>query len=144
MWIHEVAAVRGPRRVRQRSTVFSRHPVTNAAISHIFTTVMTPVPVGAALKRIRQEKDVALQPERMRAGRGRDGSAVDRADYEALEAQEEGLVSGHGEYQYAGYLTVTASDESDLEQAVAGVRNPVAGGDGGADPLRAAGRGAAG
>ncbi|WP_454112677.1 SCO6880 family protein [Microbacterium aurum] len=122
MWIHEWPRSAAPVGF-VNDLVFSRHPVTNAAISHIFTTVMTPVPVGAALKRIRQEKKTWRSNERMRAGRGQDGSAVDRADYEALEAQEEGLVSGHGEYQYAGYLTVTASDESDLEQAVAGVRN---------------------
>ena len=122
MWIHEWPRAAAPVGF-VNDLVFSRHPVTNAAISHIFTTVMTPVPVGTALKRIRQEKKTWRSNERMRARRGQDGSAVDRSDYEALEAQEDGLVSGHGEYQYAGYLTVTARDESELEQAVAGVRN---------------------
>jgi len=59
----------------------------------------------------------------MRAKRGREGSAADDADYAALRQQEEELVSGHGEYTYGGYLTITARDEDALEQSVAGARN---------------------
>lgn len=122
LWIHEWPRSAAPVGF-VNDIVFARHPVNNSAISHIFTTVLTPVPVAEALKRIRREKKTWTSNERMRARRGQDGSALDRADYLALEAQEEGLVSGHGEYRYGAYLTVSASDETDLEQAVAGMRN---------------------
>ncbi|OAZ41474.1 hypothetical protein A9Z40_02010 [Microbacterium arborescens] len=122
LWIHEWPRAAAPVGF-VNDLVFARHPVDATAISHIFTTVLTPVPVAAALKRIRDEKKSWRANERMRARRGQDGSAVDAADYRALEDQEAGLVQGHGEYSYGGYLTITAASESELEQAVAGARN---------------------
>lgn len=122
MWIHEWPRSAAPVGF-VNDLVFSRHPIDNTAISHIFTVVMTPVPVGDALKRIQREKKTWRSNEKMRARRGQDGSAVHEADYHALVAQEEGLVSGHGEYEYGGYLTITALDGPSLEQAVAGARN---------------------
>lgn len=125
MWIHEwprsAAAVGFVSPV-----VFARHPVTGETVTHIFTIVLTPVPVQKALKRIRTEKKAWRSNERLRAKRGGDGSAADDADWHALEQQEEELVAGHGEFRYAGYLTITGKDEAELEQAVAGARNALA------------------
>src|SRR3546814_19624267 len=59
----------------------------------------------------------------MRARRNADDSAADEADWLALERQEEELVAGHGEFRYGAYLTITAPDEEQLEQSVAGARN---------------------
>lgn len=125
MWVHEwprsAAAVGFVSPV-----VFARHPVTDETVTHIFSIVMTPVPVQRALKRIRTEKKSWRSNERLRAKQGRDGSAADDADWLALEQQEDELVAGHGEYRYAGYLTITGRDEPELEQAVAGARNALA------------------
>lgn len=122
MWIHEWPRAAAPIGF-VNDLVFARHPVDGSAISHIFTTVMTPVPINEAFKRIKNEKRTWRSNQRMKARRGEDDSAVDNADYQALQEQEDGLVAGHGEYRYGGYLTVTARTEDELEQAVAGVRN---------------------
>lgn len=122
MWIHEWP--RSDAAVGFISPlVFARHPVTGEAVTHIFSIVLTPVPVNKALKRIREEKKVWRGNERLRAKRGADGSAADEADWLALEKQEDELVAGHGEFRYGAYLTVTAADEDALEQSIAGARN---------------------
>ena len=59
----------------------------------------------------------------MRARRGQGGNAIDQKDLDALDQQEQDLVAGQGEYRYGAYLTITARDEAELEQAVAGARN---------------------
>tara|TARA_R100000365_G_C2748652_1_gene80995 strand:- start:1906 stop:3399 length:1494 start_codon:yes stop_codon:yes gene_type:complete len=122
LWIHEWPRTDAPVGFLE-PVVFARHPVSNDAVAHVFTVVLTPVPVHKALKRIRDEKRIWNGNQRMRARRGQDGSISDEADWLALEQQEEEIVSGHGEYRYGGYLTVTARDERTLEQAVAGARN---------------------
>lgn len=122
MWIHE-----WPRSMAQvgfiEPIVFARDPATDDAISHIFTLVLTPVSVKAALKRIRTEKKVWRGNQRLKAKRNDSDSAEDRADWQALEDQEESIVQGHGEYRYGGYLTVSAPTEERLASGIAGIRN---------------------
>ena len=122
MWIHE-----WPRSQAQvgfvEPLVFARHPLTNDAVTHIFTVVLTPVSVKKALKRIRTEKKVWRGNQRIKAKRSEHNSAEDLADWDALEAQEESIVQGQGEYRYGGYLTVSAADEETLQAAIAGSRN---------------------
>lgn len=122
MWVHEWPRMAAPVGF-VADIVFARNPVTDGAIPHIFTTVLNPVPVSKALKRIRQEKKIWRSNEVMRAKRNAGGAAFDRADYEALERQEEELLAGHGEFEYGAYLTVSAPDEETLEQNIAGMRN---------------------
>ncbi|MEV7631889.1 SCO6880 family protein [Microbacterium sp. NPDC089318] len=125
MWIHEWP--RSDTHVGFVSPiVFARHPHTGEAVTHILSLVLTPVPLKKALKRVRDEKKVWRGNERLRAKRGVDGSAADAADWTALEKEEQELVAGHGEFRYGGYLTVTASDEVQLDQAIAGMRNALA------------------
>lgn len=125
MWIHEWP--RSDAAVGFVSPlVFARHPTTGEAVTHILSLVLTPVPVSKALKRIRDEKKVWRGNEQLRAKRGADGSAADAADWDALEKQEEEIIAGHGEFRYGAYLTVSASDEERLDQAVAGMRNALA------------------
>jgi hypothetical protein len=125
MWIHEWP--RSDAHVGFVSPiVFARHPHTGEAITHILSLVLTPVPLKRALKRVRDEKRVWRGNERLRAKRGVDGSAADAADWNALEKEEQELVAGHGEFRYGGYLTVTAPDEEQLDQALAGMRNALA------------------
>lgn len=122
MWVHEWPRSDAPVGFLS-PVVFARHPITGEAVTHIFTLVLTPVPVSKALKRIRDEKKVWRGNEQLRAKRGADGSAADAADWEALERQEQEIVSGHGEFRYGGYLTITAPNEEELDQAIAGMRN---------------------
>jgi len=122
MWIHEWPRSDAPVGFIS-PVVFARMPQTGEAITHIFSLVLTPVPVSKALRRIRDEKKVWRGNEKLRAKRGADGSAADAADWDALEKQEEEIVAGHGEFRYGGYLTITAGDREQLDQAVAGMRN---------------------
>jgi hypothetical protein len=125
LWIHEWPRSDAPVGFIS-PLVFARHPHTNEAVMHIFSLVLTPVPVSKALRRIRDEKKVWRGNEQLRAKRGADGSAADAADWAALEKQEEEIIAGHGEFRYGGYLTVTAHDEERLDQALAGMRNALA------------------
>lgn len=122
LWIHEWPRASAPIGF-VNDLVFARHPVTGQAISHIFTVVLAPAPQKEAFKRIQREKKTWLSNEKMRARRGEGGNAIDQKDYDALEQQELDLVAGQGEYRYGAYLTITARDEAELEQAVAGARN---------------------
>ncbi len=122
MWIHEWPRSDAPVGFLS-PIVFARHPNTGEAITHIFSIVLTPVPVTKALKRIRDEKKVWRGNENLRAKRGADGSAADAADWKALEQQEQEIANGHGEFRYGAYLTVSAPDEERLDQAIAGMRN---------------------
>lgn len=122
MWIHEWPRSDAPVGFLS-PLVFARHPVTNEAVTHILSIVAAPVPVGRALRQIREEKKVWRGNERLRARRGTQGSIVDESDWLALEQREQELVAGHGEFSYGAYLTVSAGDEETLEQALAGARN---------------------
>jgi hypothetical protein len=122
LWIHEWPRSDAPVGFLA-PLVFARHPVTNEAVTHILSVVAAPVPVGRALRQIRDEKKVWRGNERLRAKRGTQGSIVDESDWLALEQREQELVAGHGEFSYGAYLTVSAADEQTLEQAIAGARN---------------------
>ncbi|WES63932.1 hypothetical protein P0L94_15870 [Microbacter sp. GSS18] len=125
MWIHEWPRSDAPIGFVS-PLVYARHPNTGEAVTHVFSLVLTPVPVSKALRRIRDEKKVWRGNEKLRAKRGADGSAADAADWDALEKQEEEIIAGHGEFRYGGYLTISAADEARLDQAVAGMRNALA------------------
>lgn len=122
MWIHE-----WPRMASRvgfiEPVVFSRDPVTGDAITHILSVVATPLPVSKALKSIQRDKASWKGNQKLRARRGEEESASDRADWAALEDREEQIVSGHGQFSYGGYLTITARDEDALERGIAGARN---------------------
>lgn len=122
MWIHEWPRSDAPVGFLA-PLVFARHPVTNEAVTHILSIVAAPVPVGRALRLIREEKKVWRGNERLRSRRGTHGSIVDESDWMGLEQREQELVAGHGEFSYGAYLTVSADTEESLEQAIAGARN---------------------
>lgn len=122
MWIHE-----WPRMDSHvgfiEPIVFARNPVTYEAITHIFSIVLTPMRVSKALKNIAREKRVWNGNATLRARRGESISASDQADWNALEARENDIVAGQGQFSYGGYLTITGRDEEDLERGIAGARN---------------------
>lgn len=125
MWIHE-----WPRSDTSigfvEPLVFARMPSTGGAITHIFSIVLTPVSDKNALKRIADDKKVWKGNEELRRKRGVAGSAPDEADWFALEDQERQIAAGHGEFRFGAYLTVTAPDEAQLDEAIAGMRNALA------------------
>lgn len=122
LWVHEWPRSDAPIGF-VHPLVFARHPGTGEAVTHVLSVVLTPVPVSRALKRIRDEKKVWRGNEALRAKRGTDGSEADAADWVALVKQEQEIVAGHGEFRYGAYLTITAPDDEQLEQATAGMRN---------------------
>ena len=122
LWIHEWPRSAAPVGFIE-PLVFARNPVTGEVVTHILTVVLTPVSITAAMKRIREEKRVWRGNQRMKARRNEHDNAEDRADWVALEAQEESIVQGHGEFRYGAYLTVSARTDEELEASVAGMRN---------------------
>ena len=101
-------------------------PSSGEAITHIFSIVLIPVSDKKALKRIADDKKVWKGNEELRRKRGVAGSAADEADWLALEDQEKQIAAGHGEFRFGAYLTITAPDEEQLDQAIAGMRNALA------------------
>ena len=122
MWIHE-----WPRMDSRvgfiEPVVFSRDPVTAEAVTHIFSIVLTPVPVSKALKNVGREKRLWKGNSKLRAKRGEDNSQADEQDWAALIERENEILAGHGQFSYGGYLTITARDEDALERGIAGARN---------------------
>lgn len=122
MWIHE-----WPRMDSRvgfiEPVVFSRDPVTAEAVTHIFSIVLTPVPVSKALKNVSREKRLWNGNSKLRAKRGEDDSQADKQDYDSLIERENEILAGHGQFSYGGYLTITAADEDTLERGIAGARN---------------------
>jgi hypothetical protein len=122
MWIHEWPRM-DSRVGFVEPVVFSRDPVTAEAVTHIFSIVLTPLPVSRALKNVAREKRLWEGNSKLRARRGESDTAADRADWDALIEREEDIQAGQGMFSYGGYLTVTARDEESLERSVAGARN---------------------
>lgn len=122
MWIHE-----WPRMDSRvgfiEPVVFSRDPMTSEAVTHIFSIVLTPVPVSKALKNVARDKRLWKGNSKLRAKRGEDNSQADEADFRTLIEREEEILEGHGQFSYGGYLTITARDEDTLERGIAGARN---------------------
>lgn len=122
MWIHEWPRM-DSRVGFVEPVVFARDPVTGEAVTHIFSIVLTPVPVSKALKGIANEKKIWEGNAKLRARRGEDETAADNADWQALIDRENEIQAGQGQFSYGGYLTITARDEETLERAIAGARN---------------------
>ena len=120
-WIHEWPRL-------ETFPGFTKHVVfatlaDGAPIRHIFNIVESPVTIRDALKRIADAKKTWRYNAIIRAKRGLDESAADRAEWKALEEQEEQLVAGRGEYRYSAYLTITETSLDRLERASSAMRN---------------------
>lgn len=106
--------------------IYARHPTTHQAIGHIFTIVLTPVPVQEAVKEIQKEKNSWDGNQRTKAKHGRHRTAADDDDYLVLQQREESLLRGDGMFKFGAYITVSATSKSDLNEAWAGMRNALA------------------
>ena len=90
------------------------------------TVLAEPLPVGKALREIRQAKveHVADAATRCRIGQIEDEAT--RAEVADLEQREAELVAGHGDLRFTGLLTVTAPDEVTLEDRCTAVETAAA------------------
>jgi hypothetical protein len=90
-------------------------------IRHTFTLVASPVPVGAALKRLEDEKRTWITNDGLRAKAGKPRSAADEADWLAIEEHEAQLVAGQGELRFSAYVTTSAPTLDELERSSASI-----------------------
>lgn len=86
-------------------------------IRHTIAIVKAPVPIGRALKRIKDSKKSWEASERMRQKQGQITSESDKHDWQLLIEQEQRLVAGMGEFEQAAYVCVSATSKAELDQA---------------------------
>ena len=125
MWIHEWPRTDTAPGFMQ-PVVFAQRADMAQAVSHIFSIVCEPVKTRAALREIERQKKTWMTNASLRQKRGQQISELDNFEYEAIREREQEVVSGHGEFRFAGYLTVSAPDEQALNGALAGIRNGLA------------------
>jgi len=125
MWIHEWPRTDTAPGFMQ-PVVFAQRADMAEAVSHIFSLVCEPVKTRAALREIERQKKTWMTNASLRLKRGQQVSELDNFEFEAIREREQEVVSGHGEFRFSGYLTVSAPDEATLSGAVAGIRNGLA------------------
>lgn len=92
-------------------------------VRQTFMLVGQPVQIGAAMKKIEEQKRTWITNAGIRQKSGKPTTAADDADWHALEQQEADLVAGQGELRFSAFLTVTATQPESLEQEAASIRN---------------------
>jgi len=125
MWIHEWPRTDTAPGFMQ-PVVFAQRADMAQAVSHIFSIVCEPVKTRAALREIERQKKTWMTNASLRQKRGQLVSELDHFEFQAIREREQEVVAGHGEFRFAGYLTVSATDEQALNGAVAGIRNGLA------------------
>ena len=94
--------------------------------TRIVTVVFEPVPPSKAARSV-DEAAVALEAaESSKVKHGFRVRAIDRRRREEIEAREHELVSGYGDFVYAGFVHVTANDTNELDQRSADVEQTAA------------------
>ena len=83
------------------------------------SVVMAPVPMDRAVRQARSARTADLADEEIRSRAGFLPSARRRREAEGATEREEELASGHVEYRFSGYVTVSAHDPDSLVQACA-------------------------
>jgi hypothetical protein len=78
-----------------------------------------PIPPSQSLREVRSAKVQKVTDEAQREKLGQIESALDDEEHQAVLRRERELVQGHAEYRFSGYVTVTASNERELEDACA-------------------------
>ena len=84
-------------------------------------------PLGAndALRQIRKEKTEAITDSVQKAKFGQIQDLSDHQEYEDVLIREQALISGHGDMEFSGFVTVTAPSREELVTAVAQVEQAV-------------------
>lgn len=78
-----------------------------------------PIPPSQSFREVRSAKVQKLTDEAQREKFGQIESAQDDEEHAAVLRRERELVHGHVEYRFSGYVTVSAANESELEEACA-------------------------
>jgi hypothetical protein len=79
--------------------------------------VMEPIPSSRAARVAESARASHLADEELRAKVGYLPTARRRKEEEALAAREAELASGHGDFRFSGYVTLTAPDRDALQHA---------------------------
>lgn len=103
---------------RQRVAASFLHPlILRPRSQHSLAVVMEPVPPSRAARAVESAHASHVADEELRARAGYLETARRRRQHEELLRREEELARGHAEVRFAGYVTVTARTEDDLEFA---------------------------
>jgi hypothetical protein len=84
-----------------------------------FSVLMQPVPPDVALRQARSSQASDLADEQLRAKAGFLRSSRRERESEGARQREEELASGHNEFRFSAYLTVSADDREGLVAACA-------------------------
>jgi hypothetical protein len=82
-----------------------------------FSVVMAPVPPERAVREAESSRTAQVADAQLRAQGGFLETAQRRRQAEALEGREVQLAEGRGAFQLAGYVTVSAGDNAELDRA---------------------------
>lgn len=85
------------------------------------TVTAEPIPPSRSMRELRSLRVAKRADEAQRHRLGQVETAQDDEEYAALERRERELVSGHTEYRFTGWITVTATDRDELEASCAQV-----------------------
>jgi hypothetical protein len=96
------------------------HPLVFAAgVRKALSIVAKPLSTAEALRDIRKQKVEYLTDAEQKANAGRIADLSDAQEFQDVQDRERALISGHADYQFSGFLTVTAPDLDSLTAAVA-------------------------
>jgi len=87
---------------------------------------MEPVPHTVAMRRAEAARTAEVAEEMARERQGFMTTARTRRRQQASERREEELADGHAEMRFAGYLTVSAPDQAELEQSATEIEHAAA------------------
>jgi hypothetical protein len=85
------------------------------------TVTAEPIPPSRSMRELRSLRVAKRADEAQRHRLGQVETAQDDQEYASLERRERELVSGHTEYRFTGWITVTATDRDGLEASCAQV-----------------------
>jgi hypothetical protein len=96
------------------------HPLVFAAgVRKTLSVVAKPLSTAEALRDIRKQKVEYLTDAEQKANAGRIADLSDAQEFQDVQDRERALIAGHADYQFSGFLTVTAPDLDALTSAVA-------------------------
>lgn len=90
-------------------------------IRRTVSVTAVPIPPSKSLRQVRSGRTAKRADDAQRRRLGQTETAQDDEEYEALERRERELVHGHTEYQFTGWVTVTATTADELEAACSNV-----------------------
>jgi hypothetical protein len=85
------------------------------------TVVMEPIGAARAVRRAEHARTSARADNEIRRRHGFSQTARTSRQHDAVIAREQELASGHAGFRFSGYVTVSASDVSELERSCARV-----------------------